>query len=122
MAHVTFKIKLGNLLPSNLVSKGRLKIRRLKTSGNCKNKLTYGNFPCCAQLRNVRTGATITARIVDRCSNAGLDLDYSTVFQRLDTDGVGWQQGSMDVGYSFVDCGDGLSEHPLSSIIDDKSP
>uniref|UniRef100_A0A803PZP5 Barwin domain-containing protein n=1 Tax=Cannabis sativa TaxID=3483 RepID=A0A803PZP5_CANSA len=76
-------------------------------------------------LRNVGTGATITARIVDQCSNGGLDLDFNTIFKPLDTDGRGFQQGSMQVGYTFVDCGNELSEdehqHPLSSIIEEKT-
>ncbi|KAF4381764.1 hypothetical protein G4B88_002914 [Cannabis sativa] len=79
----------------------------------------------CLRLRNVGTGATITARIVDQCSNGGLDLDFNTIFKPLDTDGRGFQQGSMQVGYTFVDCGNELSEdehqHPLSSIIEEKT-
>ncbi|PON46112.1 Glycoside hydrolase [Parasponia andersonii] len=78
----------------------------------------------CLRLRNTGTGATIIARIVDQCSNGGLDLDFNTIFRPLDTDGRGYQQGSLQVGYSFVDCGDGLNgdhDHPLNSILEEKS-
>ncbi|XP_062086470.1 barwin-like [Humulus lupulus] len=64
------------------------------------------SFGKCLRLRNTRTGATITARIVDQCSNGGLDLDFNTIFKPLDTDGIGYQQGSLQVGYTFVNCGD----------------
>ncbi|KAF4373345.1 hypothetical protein F8388_026176 [Cannabis sativa] len=60
----------------------------------------------CLRLRNVATGATITARIVDQCSNGGLDLDFNTIFKPLDTNGRGVQQGSLQVGYTYVNCGD----------------
>ncbi|KAB1202833.1 Wound-induced protein WIN1 [Morella rubra] len=46
-----------------------------------------------------------TVRIVDQCSNGGLDLDAG-VFQKLDTDGSGNAQGHLMVNYQFVDCGD----------------
>ncbi|XP_044954035.1 wheatwin-1-like [Hordeum vulgare subsp. vulgare] len=60
----------------------------------------------CIQVTNTATGAQITARIVDKCSNGGLDLDLDTVFSKIDTDGVGMQQGHLTVNYQFVDCGD----------------
>ena len=44
-------------------------------------------------------------RIIDQCSNGGLDLDVG-VFQKLDTDGKGNAQGHLIVNYQFVDCGD----------------
>ncbi|KAF7081523.1 hypothetical protein CFC21_085456 [Triticum aestivum] len=60
----------------------------------------------CLQVTNTATGAQITARIVDQCSNGGLDLDHDTVFSKIDTNGLGMQQGHLTVNYQFVDCGD----------------
>ncbi|CAL4987097.1 unnamed protein product [Urochloa decumbens] len=50
-------------------------------------------------------GASITVRIVDQCSNGGLDLDYATAFSKIDTDGQGVNSGHLTVNYEFVDCG-----------------
>ncbi|KAA8544910.1 hypothetical protein F0562_019695 [Nyssa sinensis] len=69
----------------------------------------------CLRVRNVGTGAQTTVRIVDQCSNGGLDLDAG-VFQQLDTDGRGNAQGHLIVNYQFVDSGDGVN--PISSIVD----
>ncbi|XVF42194.1 hypothetical protein PTKIN_Ptkin01aG0340400 [Pterospermum kingtungense] len=70
----------------------------------------------CLRVTNTRTGAQETVRIVDQCSNGGLDLDVG-VFNRLDTDGVGHAQGHLTVKYQFVNCGDGFN--PLiSSVVD----
>ncbi|KAJ1385129.1 RlpA-like domain superfamily [Sesbania bispinosa] len=68
---------------------------------------------------NTGTGAQITVRIVDRCSNGGLDLDVG-MFNQLDTDGRGYQQGHLIVNYQFVDCGNelDLTNNPLLSILD----
>ncbi|TVU25113.1 hypothetical protein EJB05_27594, partial [Eragrostis curvula] len=60
----------------------------------------------CLSVTNVATGATITVRIVDRCSNGGLDLDFDTAFSRIDTNGQGFQDGHLTVNYQFVNCGD----------------
>ncbi|VAH21655.1 hypothetical protein VPH35_010546 [Triticum aestivum] len=60
----------------------------------------------CLLVTNTATGAQITARIVDQCSNGGLDLDFDTVFSKIDTDGQGVAQGHLTVNYQFVDCGD----------------
>jgi len=57
------------------------------------------------QVTNTRTNAQITVRIVDQCSNGGLDLDISP-FQKIDTDGNGYAQGHLTVNYDFVNCGD----------------
>ncbi|KAK4282892.1 hypothetical protein QN277_014217 [Acacia crassicarpa] len=72
----------------------------------------------CLRVTNTRTGAQETVRIVDQCSNGGLDLDVG-VFNRLDTDGVGYQQGHLIVNYQFIDCGNELDSfhHPLLSIL-----
>ncbi|EMS52461.1 Wheatwin-2 [Triticum urartu] len=59
-----------------------------------------------SNVTNTATGAQITARIVDQCSNGGLDLDFDTVFSKIDTDGQGVAQGHLTVNYQFVDCGD----------------
>ena len=68
------------------------------------------------QVTNTATGAQATVRIVDQCSNGGLDLDYS-VFNQLDTNGQGYQQGHLIVDYQFVNCNDN-GIRPLFSIID----
>lgn len=60
----------------------------------------------CLSVTNTATGASITVRIVDQCSNGGLDLDYDTAFSKIDTDGSGVQNGHLTVNYQFVDCGD----------------
>ncbi|KAI3407764.1 uncharacterized protein J3R85_020772 [Psidium guajava] len=60
----------------------------------------------CLRITNTRTNAQVTARIVDQCSNGGLDLDYNTIFHPLDTDGNGYNQGHLTVNYQFVNCGD----------------
>lgn len=58
------------------------------------------------QVTNTATGDQITARIVDQCANGGLDLDWDTVFSKIDSDGQGYQNGHLIVDYQFVDCGD----------------
>jgi len=58
----------------------------------------------CIRVTNRATGAAITARIVDQCSNGGLDLDYETVFKKIDTNGQGYQMGHLNVNYQFVAC------------------
>jgi len=52
-------------------------------------------------------------RIVDQCSNGGLDLDVA-MFNQIDTDGFGYQQGHLIVDYQFVDCGNELIGQPDS--------
>ncbi|XVF42205.1 hypothetical protein PTKIN_Ptkin01aG0341600 [Pterospermum kingtungense] len=59
----------------------------------------------CLRVTNTGTGTQATVRIVDQCSNGGLDLDIN-VFNQLDTNGLGNQQGHLTVNYDFVDCGD----------------
>ena len=61
-------------------------------------------FRTCTQVTNTATGASLTVRIVDQCSNGGLDLDFETVFKKIDTDGHGYQMGHLDVDYQFVGC------------------
>ncbi|CAO2142196.1 unnamed protein product [Urochloa humidicola] len=60
----------------------------------------------CLLVTNSVTGASTTVRIVDQCSNGGLDLDYDTAFSKIDTDGQGVNAGHLTVSYQFVDCGD----------------
>ncbi|XVF42208.1 hypothetical protein PTKIN_Ptkin01aG0342000 [Pterospermum kingtungense] len=57
----------------------------------------------CLRVTNRGTGAQATVRIVDQCSNGGLDLDVN-VFKQLDTDGKGNLRGSLMVDYQFVNC------------------
>ncbi|KAB1202831.1 Wound-induced protein WIN2 [Morella rubra] len=59
----------------------------------------------CLMVTNIGTGVEATVRIVDQCSNGGLDLDAG-VFRKLDTDGRGNAQGHLMVNYQFVNCGD----------------
>ncbi|XAR49216.1 hypothetical protein NMG60_11032334 [Bertholletia excelsa] len=67
---------------------------------------TKSQNPCLTcQVTNTGTGAQATVRIVDQCSNGGLDLDVA-VFNQLDTNGQGYAQGHLIVNYQFVDCGD----------------
>ncbi|KAL0717675.1 hypothetical protein Bca4012_066997 [Brassica carinata] len=50
-----------------------------------------------------RRRAQATVRIVDQCSNGGLDLDEG-VFKQIDTDGQGYARGNLNVDYEFVNC------------------
>ncbi|MGI4297455.1 hypothetical protein ACR2WD_27395 [Klebsiella pneumoniae] len=81
----------------------------------------YGQASCgkCLRVTNTATGAETTVRIVDRCSNGGLDLDAG-VFRGLDTDGQGNARGHLIVNYQFVNCDDGTTSEnePLFSIMD----
>ncbi|KAK1265862.1 hypothetical protein QJS04_geneDACA021878 [Acorus gramineus] len=65
----------------------------------------HGQASCgkCLSVTNTATGAQATVRIVDQCSNGGLDLDWG-VFQKIDTNGQGYQQGHLTVNYQFVGC------------------
>ncbi|KAJ0079590.1 hypothetical protein Patl1_23284 [Pistacia atlantica] len=66
-----------------------------------------GQAACGKCLRITRTGTTgeATVRIVDECSNGGLQLD-DAAFQQLDTDGNGQAKGHLSVNYQFVNCED----------------
>ncbi|KAA0063601.1 pathogenesis-related protein PR-4-like [Cucumis melo var. makuwa] len=57
----------------------------------------------CLRVRNTETGDEETVRIVDQCSNGGLDLDYD-VFKKLDSNGNGFARGHLIVDYHFVNC------------------
>ena len=56
-------------------------------------------------MTNTATGTQATVRIVDQCSNGGMDLD-SGMFNQLDTNGAGYAQGHLIVNYEYVNCGD----------------
>ncbi|EXB93229.1 Pathogenesis-related protein P2 [Morus notabilis] len=59
----------------------------------------------CLKVTNTGTGSAVTVRIVDQCSNGGLDLDVN-VFNKIDTDKKGYERGHLIVNYDFVNCGD----------------
>lgn len=65
----------------------------------------HGQASCgkCLRVTNIATGAQATVRIVDQCANGGLDLDVN-VFNKLDTNGQGYNQGHLQVNYQFVNC------------------
>ncbi|CAN1233538.1 Pathogenesis-related protein PR-4B [Linum perenne] len=65
----------------------------------------YGWTAFCGPVTNRGTRAQATVRIVDQCSNGGLDLDVN-VFRRIDTDGKGYARGYLMVDYQFVNCRD----------------
>ena len=54
-------------------------------------------------MTNTETKASEIVRIVDQCSNGGLDLDVN-VFRRIDTNGNGYRRGHLIVNYQFVNC------------------
>lgn len=54
-------------------------------------------------MTNTATNAGVTVRIVDQCSNGGLDLDWA-VFNQIDTNGDGYRRGNLNVNYQFVNC------------------
>ncbi|KAM1490654.1 hypothetical protein ACFXTO_033751 [Malus domestica] len=64
----------------------------------------------CLLVTNTGTGAQTVVRIIDQCSNGGLDLDLRQlnliVFNQIDTDGSGYAFGQLIVNYDFVDCDD----------------
>ncbi|KAG7576023.1 Barwin domain [Arabidopsis thaliana x Arabidopsis arenosa] len=57
----------------------------------------------CLRVTNTATGTQATVRIIDQCSNGGLDLDDG-VFRQLDTNGQGYARGHLIVNYEFVNC------------------
>ncbi|GMY33079.1 pro-hevein [Fagus crenata] len=71
---------------------------------------------CLNLVTNAWTGVETTVRIVDQCSNGGLDLDVG-VFQKLDTNGRGYAQGHVMVNYQFMNCGDGFNFNSLLTFI-----
>ncbi|XP_057736198.1 pathogenesis-related protein PR-4-like [Arachis stenosperma] len=67
----------------------------------------HGKPSCgkCLCVTNTATGDTKTVRIVDKCGHGGINLDVN-VFREIDTDGVGYKKGHLNVDYHFVDCRD----------------
>ncbi|CAM8933721.1 unnamed protein product [Rhodiola kirilowii] len=59
----------------------------------------------CLRVTNTGTGSHATVRIVDQCGFEGLDLDVN-VFNEIDTNGRGYEQGHLIINYEFVSCGD----------------
>ncbi|XP_048433295.1 pathogenesis-related protein PR-4-like [Pyrus x bretschneideri] len=55
----------------------------------------------CLLVTNTGTGAQTVVRIIDQCSNGGLDLGVS-MFNQIDTDGSGYASGQLIVNYDFV--------------------
>ncbi|GAB4855366.1 Pro-hevein [Ancistrocladus abbreviatus] len=76
----------------------------------------HGRDACgkCLRVTNTATGANMIVRIIDQCSNGGLDLDVN-VFKKLDTNGQGYAQGHLTIRYQFVDCGDRLIKQVYGS-------
>ena len=62
-------------------------------------------YVCVVKVTNTRTEAEAKVRIVDQCSNGGLDLEEG-VFKQIDTDGGGYVQGHLMVNFMFVSCRD----------------
>nr|XP_027107372.1 pathogenesis-related protein PR-4-like [Coffea arabica] len=57
----------------------------------------------CLRVTNTATRAQVVVRIVDQCSNGGLDLDIGP-FRQIDTNGQGYANGFLRVNYEFVNC------------------
>ncbi|WP_207658019.1 hypothetical protein, partial [Clostridioides difficile] len=57
----------------------------------------------CLRVTNRDTKAQTTVRIVDQCANGGLDLDVNE-FNKIDTNGNGYNAGHLQVDYQFVNC------------------
>ncbi|KAF0894760.1 hypothetical protein E2562_003645 [Oryza meyeriana var. granulata] len=82
-------------------------LQRYGWTAFCGPAGAHGEPSCgrCLLVTNTATGARTVARVVDQCSNGGLDLDI-TVFRQIDTDGGGMANGHLVVDYEFVDCQD----------------
>ncbi|CAO2149455.1 unnamed protein product [Urochloa humidicola] len=72
---------------------------------------TPGYCGSCIKITNRATGAWILGRIMNKCSVSaqqlgyhGLELDYDTVFSKVDTDGQGFENGYLKVDYQWVSC------------------
>ncbi|CAO2149458.1 unnamed protein product [Urochloa humidicola] len=73
----------------------------------CESWGSSGHSYCgkCIKVTNRATGKWTWARIVGKCSGGGLDLDYKTVFQKIDN-GHGAEKGYIKVDYEWVSCPD----------------
>ncbi|CAL4983746.1 unnamed protein product [Urochloa decumbens] len=67
--------------------------------GTCINVLPF------RYVTNRATGKWIVARIVDKCTGGSVELDYETVFSKIDdNDGHGFDKGYLKVDYKFISC------------------
>ncbi|KAK1612341.1 hypothetical protein QYE76_036014 [Lolium multiflorum] len=61
-----------------------------------------------AEETNPATGQQTTTRFVDQCSNSGLDLDYDTVFSKIDAKqlnlSAGWCDYTVTCTYGLLVC------------------
>ncbi|GLJ23969.1 hypothetical protein SUGI_0455650 [Cryptomeria japonica] len=70
----------------------------------------------CLRVTNRDTKAQTTVRIVDQCANGGLDLDIND-FNKIDTNGNGYNSGHLQVDYQFVNCEDNIKKVISVNII-----
>ncbi|PHU17433.1 Wound-induced protein WIN2 [Capsicum chinense] len=90
----------------------------IRASVYCANWDANKPLTWCLRVTNFRTRAQATVRIVDQCSNGGLDLDVN-IFRRLDIDREGNRRGHLIANYQFMNCGYDL-EVSLLSVVDKK--
>nr|AFD50738.1 PR-4 protein [Pseudotsuga menziesii] len=57
----------------------------------------------CLSVTNPSTQQSVTVRILDQCSNGGLDLE-TDAFNAIDSNGAGYQAGHLYTTYTFVNC------------------
>eukprot|EP00253_Pinus_taeda_P015517 PITA_15517 len=57
----------------------------------------------CLSVTNPSTQQSVTVRILDQCSNGGLDLE-TAAFNAIDSNGAGYNAGHLYTTYTFVDC------------------
>uniref|UniRef100_A0A0E0MGR7 Barwin domain-containing protein n=1 Tax=Oryza punctata TaxID=4537 RepID=A0A0E0MGR7_ORYPU len=81
--------------------------RRYGWTAFCGPAGTHGELSCgrCLLVTNTATGASAVARVVDQCSNGGLDVEVA-LFRQIDTDGGGMANGHLVIDYEFVDSQD----------------
>ncbi|KAK8502384.1 hypothetical protein V6N12_046170 [Hibiscus sabdariffa] len=60
----------------------------------------------CLKVTNTRTEDEEIVRIVDSCGSDALELDLTTAFKPIDSDGKGYAAGHLTVDYQVVDCDD----------------
>eukprot|EP01018_Ginkgo_biloba_P031376 Gb_35484 [translate_table: standard] len=57
----------------------------------------------CLQVTNPATQQSVTVRILDQCSNGGLDLE-TDAFNAIDSNKAGYNAGHLSTTYTFVNC------------------
>ncbi|GMI79193.1 HEVEIN-LIKE, pathogenesis-related 4 [Hibiscus trionum] len=67
----------------------------------------------CLKVTNTGTEDEEIVRIVDVCGTGALDLDLTTAFRPIDSDGKGYAAGHLTVDYQVVDCEDDDVDSPL---------